>query len=101
MKKKISALSAFIRVLIFFVVPFAVVALVPVLVLQQVSGGWFSYYVVTIAYASPLDLGRLRNIFVWELGAGMGVLVGMASLLVWQQVRRLEIGDWRFTVANL
>ncbi len=100
-KTKKSASSAFIRVLIYFIVPFAVVAAVPVLVLEWVSGGWFSYYVVTIAYASPLDLGRLRNIFLWELGAGMGVLVGMVALLVGQQVRRLEIRDWRLTRANL
>ncbi|MCB8978278.1 MAG: glycosyltransferase family 39 protein [Ardenticatenaceae bacterium] len=99
-KSKKSASSAFIRVLIFFVAPFAVVAAVPVLVLQWGSGGWFSYYVVTIAYASPLDLGRLRNIFVWELGAGMGVLVGMAVFLVVLQVRRLEIGDWRFLISR-
>jgi 4-amino-4-deoxy-L-arabinose transferase-like glycosyltransferase len=96
-----SVFSAFIRVLINVAVPFMLFAGVPVLVLEQVSHGWFSYYVVTIAYASPLELGRLRNIFVWELGAGMGVLVGLAALLVWQQVRRLEIRDWRFTVANL
>ena len=73
----------------------------PVLILQQVSGGWFSHYVVTIAYASPLDLGRLRNIFLWELGAGMGVLVGLAVLLVMQQFRRLEIRDWRLVAVNL
>lgn len=100
-KKKMFALSAFIRVLIFFVVPFAVVALVPVLILQQVSGGWFSYYVVTIAYASPLDLGRLRNIFLWELGAGMGVLVGLTAVLIGQQMKKLEIGDWRLLVLIL
>ncbi len=98
---KKSASSAFIRVLKFFVIPFAVVAAVPVWVLQQASGGWFSYYVVTIAYASPLELARLRNIFVWELGAGMGVLVGEAVFLVVQQVRRLAIGDWRLAAVNL
>ncbi|MCA9943491.1 MAG: glycosyltransferase family 39 protein [Anaerolineales bacterium] len=98
---KKSASSAFIRVLKYFVVPFAIVAIAPVMVLQQASGGWFSYYVVTIAYASPLDLGRLRNIFVWELGAGMGVLVGLAVLLVVQKFRRFEIGDWRCLVSSL
>ena len=95
-KNKKSASSAFIRVLKYFVAPFAVVAAVPVLVLQWGSGGWFSHYVVTIAYASPLDLGRLRNIIVWELGAGMAVLVGLAVFLAVLQVRRLETGDWRF-----
>ena len=100
-KNKKSASSAFIRVLKYFVAPFAVVAAVPVLVLQWGSGGWFSHYVVTIAYASPLDLGRLRNIIVWELGAGMAVLVGLAVFLAVLQVRRLETGDWRFLVAIL
>ncbi len=100
-KKEKSVLSRFIRILIFFIVPFLIVTLVPVLILENVSGGWFSYYVVTIAYASPLDLGRLRNIFVWELGAGMGVLVGLTAVLVVQRLRRLEIIDWRFFVSGL
>jgi 4-amino-4-deoxy-L-arabinose transferase-like glycosyltransferase len=100
-KNKKSASSAFIRVLFLFVVPFAVVTAVPVLVLENVSHGWFSHYVVTIAYASPLELARLRNIFLWELGAGMGVLVGMAAVLAFKRIRRLEIGDWRLTIVNL
>ena len=97
--------SVFVRVLIYFVMPFLVVTAVPVLVLTQVSQGWFSYYVVTIAYASPLDLGRLRNIFLWELGAGMGVLVGLGTLQILQPLvgfyKRLEIGNWRLIVSGL
>ncbi len=102
---KKSASSAFIRVLFFFAIPFALVAFVPILVVAEVSGGWFSYYVVTIAYASPLDLGRLRNIFLWELGAGMGVLLTMMLLLVLPQLvvffKKLEIGDWRLSLSTL
>ena len=100
-KDKKSASSALIRVLIYFVIPFALVAAVPVLVTEWVSGGWFSYYVVTVAYASPLDLGRLRNIFVWELAAGMGVLVGLTAVLAVQQMTRLALGDRRFLIAHL
>ena len=99
-KIKKSVSSVFIRVLIFFVVPFVIVAAVPVLVLEWVSGGWFSHYVVTIAYASPLELGRLRNIFLWELGAGMGVLVGMTAVLAVQQLRRLSISNLQSLIAN-
>ncbi len=103
-KKKRSVLPLFIRVFVLFIVPFVLLAAVPVLVLQQASGGWFSYYVVTIAYASPLDLGRLRNIFVWELGAGMGVLVVGTAILVVERLsgffRRLEIRDWRLQSMN-
>ncbi|MBK7897698.1 MAG: glycosyltransferase family 39 protein [Anaerolineaceae bacterium] len=100
-EKSKSASSAFIRVLFLFILPFVIVAAVPVLILQWTSGGWFSYYVVTIAYASPLELARLRNIFVWELGAGMGVLMGLFALLALQRVRGLEIGDWRLFVSSL
>ncbi len=85
-KNKKSAFSAFIRVPLLFVVPFVIVAAVPVFVLEWGSGGWFGYYVVTIAYASPLELARLRNIFIWELGAGMGVLVGFTAVLAAQRL---------------
>lgn len=104
-KNKKLVQSRFIRALILFVVPYAIVAGVPILLWQLGSGGWFSYYLVTIAYASPLDISRLRNIFVWELGAGMGILVGLGLLLVLRQLvmffKRLEIGDWRLTISNL
>lgn len=66
-----------IRTPALFLTVFLLLAGLPLLILQQGSGGWFGFYVVDIAYLSPIDLGRLRNIFVWELGAGMGVLVGL------------------------
>ncbi len=104
-KNKKSASSALIRALFLVFIPFVIVALVPILVLENLSGGWFSYYVVTIAYASPLDFGRLRNIFVWELGAGMGVLVGLWLLLSFRPTfvffKRLSIGDWKEKISSL
>ena len=85
-----SAYSALVRVLMIFALTFLVVAGLPIWVLQMGSGGWFSYYVVDIAYASPLDFGRLRNIFLWELGAGTGVLVGLWLVTAVAQLSQLR-----------
>ncbi len=97
--------SVFTRVPFLYIFTFGIIVGLPILMWQLGSDGWFGYYVVTIAYASPLDLGRLWNIFLWELGAGMGVLVGLGMLLVLRQLvgvfRRLETGDWRPTISNL
>jgi hypothetical protein len=97
--------SVFIRALFLFVVPFVLVAGLPILLWQLNSDGWFGYYLVTIAFASPLLASRVLNIFLWELGASMGILVGMIALLVLRRLsgffRRLEIGDWRLIVSNL
>jgi len=96
---------AFIRILFLFVVPFILVAGVPVLLWQLNSDGWFSYYLITIAFASPLLVSRMLNIFLWELGASMGVLVGIWLLLVLRQTfdffRKLEIRDWRLSLSSL
>jgi hypothetical protein len=37
-----------------FIVAFGLITAVPLLILQQNSQGWLAYYVITIAYASPL-----------------------------------------------
>ena len=99
-----SGLSASIRVLLIFVTTFAVVAVPSALIFQLGSDGWFSFYTVTIAYASPLELVRLWDIFRWELVAGMGVLVGLwVGTAVWQLSQfnwRVELGNWRPLISN-
>ena len=97
--------SVFIHVLLLFVVPFLLVVGVPILLWQLNSDGWFGYYLVIIAFASPLLASRVLNIFLWELGASMGVLVTIISLLILRQLGSFfkvsKIGDWRLTISNL
>ena len=104
-KEKISTFAAIARAPFIFMLAFLVVAGPPILIWQTGSGGWFGYYVVTIAYASPLELTRLWNILRWEIVAGMGVLVGLWLLVAgWQAVgffQRVRTRDWRVVISNL
>ncbi|VAW31274.1 hypothetical protein MNBD_CHLOROFLEXI01-811 [hydrothermal vent metagenome] len=85
------------RVPMHFAITFLFVVGLPIAVLQAGSDGWFRFYVVTIAYASPLELARFLHILRWDLVAGMGLLLGLwLGTAVWQLSeiwRRLEIKD--------
>ncbi|MCB8946192.1 MAG: glycosyltransferase family 39 protein [Ardenticatenaceae bacterium] len=74
-----------------YVLAFVVAAVPPLLYLEETTAGWFSYYVVDIAYASPVELGRIWPILRREFLGGMGLLVGMVAITAVLQVRR----DWR------
>ena len=104
-KEKISTFSAFVRAPFIFVLAFLAVAGPPILIGKPAAAVGFGYYVVTIAYASPLELTRLWNILRWELGAGMGVLVGLWLFVAgWQAVgffQRVRTRDWRVVISNL
>lgn len=54
---------------------FLLTTAVPLLSLEWSSGGWFSYYVIDIAYASPLTPGRVWHTLSREFAGGMGFLV--------------------------
>lgn len=88
-----------------FSIIFLLVAGLPITFWQLGSSGWFSFYTVTIAYASPLASIRLWHILRWDLLAGMGVLVGLwLATAVWQIIqtgKRLETGNWRLIISNL
>ena len=58
---------------------FLLVTAVPLLLLEWVSGGWFSYYVVDIAYASPVEISRIWPVVRREVLGRMGFLVLMAG----------------------
>ena len=70
---------------------FVLVAVPPLLYLEQSTGGWFSYYVVDIAYASPVELVRVWPVVRREFLGGMGVLLLLAGLTAVWQVQR----NWR------
>ncbi len=58
---------------------FLLVTAIPLLLLEWCSGGWFSYYVVDIAYASPVEISRIWPVVRREVLGGMGFLVLMAG----------------------
>lgn len=74
-----------------YILAFVLVAAPPLLYWQWSTGGWFSYYVVDIAYASPVELARVWPIVRREFLGGMGVLLVMAGLTAVWQIQR----HWR------
>ncbi len=78
---------------------FLLVTAAPLLWLEWRSGGWFSYYVINIAYASPVDVSRVWPIVRREILGGMGFLVLLAggtavSYLAQRQWRKLIDPPW-------
>jgi hypothetical protein len=90
-----------------FAIPFALVSVLPVLYLDQVSGGWFSTYVFKIAYLSPIDFHRVAATVKDELlGSMIGltipfVIAGIS--LVWRERGKSTLSEpWNwFIVAAL
>ncbi len=72
-----------------FAIPFALVSILPVLYLDQVSGGWFSIYVFKIAYLSPIDYQRVFVTLKDDLFgsmAGLTVMFMVATISsVWRE----------------
>ncbi len=62
-----------------FALPFVLVSVLPVLYLDQVSGGWFSTYVFKIAYLSPIDFHRVAATLKDDL---FGSMIGLTILFV-------------------
>lgn len=74
---------------------FLLLTVVPLLWVEASSQGWFSYYVVDVAYASPVEMGRVWRTLQQEILGAMGglVLCGLiaAALVIkqrpqWQQL---------------
>jgi hypothetical protein len=76
---------------------FACVSLPPALFLEWRSHGWFSYYVVEIAYASPLSVRSVWHTLSRELAGGMGFLILAALLAAVLPAKRLasSANGWR------
>ena len=72
-----------------FAIPFALVSILPVLYLDQVSRGWFSIYVFKIAYLSPIDYQRVFATLKDDLFgsmAGLTVVFIVATISsVWRE----------------
>lgn len=78
---------------------FLLVTAGPLLWLEWHSGSWFSYYVIDIAYASPVAANRIWPILRREILGGMGFLVLMAggtavACLAQRQWRKLIDPPW-------
>ncbi len=61
------------------------ITIIPLVWLEWTTEGWFSYYVIDIAYASPVSPLRIWHTVSRELAGGMGVLVLFLGITaVWQ-----------------
>ena len=81
---------------------FTLVTLLPILFLEWRSQGWFSYYAIDIAYASPLSEQRIWQTVSRELAGGMGFLLLAALLAATLVARRITkgVGRWRELMDN-
>jgi len=76
-----------------YAIAFILTAVFPILIYEGVSDGWFSYYVVDIAYINPLEPIRVWHTVTREILGSMGWLVVMllaAAIICWRK------GGWRF-----
>ena len=64
------------------------VAGVPTLWLEVSSGGWFSHYMLDVAYASPISWRRVANTLLWEVMGAMAVLALSFALVSALSFRR-------------
>ncbi|MFQ5613629.1 MAG: glycosyltransferase family 39 protein [Anaerolineae bacterium] len=67
-------------------------ALPPALALNALSGGWFFYYTVTIASASPLEIGRAVHFLRNEL---FGLMAGLAVMALGAGLLAVRGAGWR------
>jgi hypothetical protein len=82
-----------------FAIPLALVSVLPVLYLNQVSGGWFSMYVFKIAYLSPIDVHRVVATLKDDLlGSMVGLtipfIIAEVSLIWRERGKSLLIEPW-------
>jgi 4-amino-4-deoxy-L-arabinose transferase-like glycosyltransferase len=59
----------------FFVIPFSGLTLMPMLILNWSTDGWFFYHVIRIGSADPIEMSRLVNFAVKEI---FGVMWGLS-----------------------
>ena len=80
-----------------FGLPFLLLALAPIFLLNSLTQGWFFYHVFTIGSADPIELGRGVNYVVFEVFGVMGALSLTAIAAAWLEARRT---GWRFWITQ-
>ncbi len=76
--------------------PYGLLTVTPVILLNRLTGGWFLYYTYHIASINPVEFGRVINFVGFELlgaMAGLSLMAIVAALLTCQQAGLT--GLWR------
>ena len=86
-----------------FAISFALVSVIPVLYLNQVSQGWFSIYVFKIAYLSPIDFHRVATTLKDDLFGSMialtiPYLIAGISLIWRERGKNILIEPWNWFI---
>ncbi len=87
-----------------FGVVFGLLTVIPVVVLNSLSQGWFLYYTFHIAGINPLELGRVLHFVGAELLGGLAGLTSVAlvgGFLAWRNAGRQALSHqpWYFFMA--
>ncbi|MCO6451677.1 MAG: glycosyltransferase family 39 protein [Caldilineales bacterium] len=86
--------------IIWYLAPLGVLAILPSVWLQLSTDGWFGYYVLGIAYASPVDPGRILPTLTREFLGAMGGLIVLLGLAIAFQLRhRSQRSHWLLMIA--
>jgi hypothetical protein len=78
---------------LWFIVPFLLLALAPIFILNSLTGGWFFYHVFTIGSADPIEIGRGVNFVVFDL---FGVMAALTLAAIAAALREARHAGWRF-----
>lgn len=75
-----------------FVLTFSLLILIPVMILNSLSQGWFLYYTFHIAGINPLEFSRVLNFIGGEL---WGVMIGLSLMALAAGFLALRAARWR------
>ncbi len=79
---------------LWFVIPFAALIGITILILNAMTDGWFWYHTFTIAGGDPVELGRVINYVFVDVLWGMG---GLSVILI-VALSRVHVGGLRFVL---
>ena len=77
-----------------FVIPFAALVSITILILNAMTDGWFWYHTFTIAGGDPIELGRVINYVFVDVLWGIGGL----SLMLIIALSEVHVGGLRFVL---
>lgn len=80
-----------------FIIPFALFALVPLFTLNAATGGWFFYHIFFIGSADPIEAGRVVNFVLFEL---FGVMAALTLMAVAAGLWNVRESGWRVIVSQ-
>jgi 4-amino-4-deoxy-L-arabinose transferase-like glycosyltransferase len=76
----------------FFLIPFSGLTLIPMLLLNWSTDGWFFYHVIRIGSADPIETSRLVNFVTREV---FGVMAGISLIAVIAGIVATQDSGWK------